>query len=65
MAFQVMRVGKDGVIHEFFLMYNGPTPSIDDVIEVHVDRERTKAVRARVTEIIETIPVDRVTAKEL
>jgi len=65
MAYQVTRVGKDGVIHEFFLMYNGLTPPIGDVIEVHVDLERTKTVRARVTDSVAAMPVDRVTVTDV
>jgi hypothetical protein len=65
MAYQVTRVAKDGVIHELFLMYNGPTPSIGDVIEVHVDLERTKAIKARVTHSVAAMPVDRVMVTEV
>jgi hypothetical protein len=65
MAYQVTRVGKDGVIHELFLMYNGPTSSIGDVIEVHVDLERTKAIKACVTDSVAAMPVDRVMVTEV
>jgi len=43
-------------------MYNAPTPSRGDIIDVDTDGER---VRARVTDIASAQPVDQVSATEV
>jgi hypothetical protein len=63
MPYQVTLTRKDGGgIRADFNMYNAPTPSHGDIINVDIDEE---SVKARVTEIAHALPVDHVSATEV
>jgi hypothetical protein len=62
MAYQVKLQQKNGPITDNFKMYNAPTPSPGDIIDVDTSYGM---VRARVTDRTFAQPVDLVTAIEV
>jgi hypothetical protein len=62
MAYQVQLRLKDGAIHNNFKMYDSPTPSADDIIDVDTPYGTMKA---RVEAVRRAHPVDFVNAVQV
>jgi hypothetical protein len=62
MAYQVQLRLKDGVFHDNFKMYNSPTPSPGDIVDVDTPY---RTMKAQVEVVRRAHPVDFVNAAQI